>query len=227
MVDNNIINELLINFPFINNMTFNNYNTLINVINKKVFQVGTLLMEDGDECGNIVLLLEGTIRVYKLSPQGKEITLYRINKGETCILSVSCIMSDTTYPAFAEVEDVASLITIPYKYFKEFMGNDIEIQKYVFKLLSSKLIQVMTLIEEITFKSMNTRVAEFLYESVKKNNGDKLLMLTHEEISKELGTAREVISRLLKEFEKEGFILLSRGKIEILQLEMLKSFSVV
>lgn len=186
----------------------------------KRFSSKTQLLQSGASCEGILFVLSGVVRVFKLSEEGREITLYRIHSGETCILSTSCIMSDGSFPAMAEVEEDVCMITIPSALYKTIFLSSQAIQSFVFDTLSTRLGDVMLVVEEIAFKRMDLRIKSHL-ESLAERLGSKILKVTHEDIALELGTAREVVSRILKDFEKKNALKLSRGSIELLDLNYL------
>ena len=179
---------------------------------------------DGDRVDGIALLLSGVVRVYKIGETGREITLYRFGLGESCILSANAIMSEKSFPAIATVEEDAEAVMIPADVFREWV-NQYEIwREFVFDLLSERLSTVMTVVDEVVFKRMDRRVASFLLNQAQVQNP---MRVTHQEIAAELGSSREVISRILEDFSKEGAIESSRGNIEVLNFESLKSRSVM
>lgn len=214
-----IIDEIVSIFPFLNEVNQNWFNIFIDNISIKKYPAGSLILEQGSICNNMVFILEGTIRVYKLSPEGREITLYRLGKGDTCILSIFCIMGELDYPAIATVAEAATLAVIPSKLFHELFFSDLHCQKYIFNTLLNRLQEVMLLVDEVVFKPMDKRLASFLFKKIKSNNDNKLLEITHEKIATELGTAREVVSRVLKDFERRDMVSLGRGKIVVDNLE--------
>lgn len=219
-----LIETLKDTFPFFNYLHKDKLNEFISKVYVMDFSKGSVILNEGAYCDNMVLILHGSVRVYKLSPNGKEITLYHLGSGETCILVVSCLMGNTNYPAIAEVEETVKLVIIPAAYYKKLFSEEPLWQSFIFNTLSNRLMEVMLLIDEVVFKSIDTRLAVFLLERL-TNKDNNQLELTHEKIAFELGTAREVISRILKNFEKKGILSLSRGKILINNIEDLKKIS--
>ena len=182
----------------------------------KVIPKGTFISLEGDRCNFISFVVSGRARVYKLGESGREITLYRLETGESCILTASCILSQRTFPAIAIAETEIDAILIPSEIFRGWIKVHNEISDYVFNLLSDRLSSVIEMIEEIAFKNMDKRIAEFLMNT--KSNKNEV-RITHQEIAGELGTSREVVSRILKDFEHEQLVILSRGTILIKNLE--------
>ena len=168
---------------------------------------------EGDSCSAIAFVLSGEVRVYKVGQTGREITLYEIGPGETCILNASCILSGQNYPANAVTSTATELLLIPSEAFRRMVGAHEEIRDFVFTLLSRRLSGVMELVEEVAFGRMDERLRDYLVE----RSADDRLEATHQKIANDLGTSREVVSRILKEFERQGIVRLSRNEIALLQ----------
>ncbi len=175
---------------------------------------GALIFDEGAACTNLAIVLSGKVRVFKLNESGREISIYRIDKGESCILTISSILSDLKFPATAVVEEDLTALMLPADVFKDLVDIDEKWRNYTFRLVNQRLANVITVVEEVAFRRMDERIAEFLMSKIKDGNYE--LTITHKQIADELGTHREVVSRILKDFEKEGFIQLARNKIKIL-----------
>jgi len=175
---------------------------------------GTNLYWEGDSCAQIVFLLAGEIRVFKAHPGGREITLYEIAPGETCILNASCILARTGYPANARSTSPVTALLLPAAAFTDLMESCQELRAFVFNLLGQRLTAVMTLLEEVVFNRMDERLSDYLIEK----SADNLLTTTHQAIANDLGTSREVVSRLLKDMERSGKVAISRNAIRLLTL---------
>jgi CRP/FNR family transcriptional regulator len=179
---------------------------------------------EGDEADAIALLISGVVRVYKIGETGREITLYRFGHGESCILTANAILSQKSFPAIATVEHDAEAVMIPADKFRDWVKRYDLWREFVFDLLSDRLSIVMAVVDEVVFQRMDRRVASLL---LSKSKGDRSIQATHQEIAAELGSSREVISRILEDFSDEGLIESSRGTITILDFEKLSSRSVV
>ena len=187
---------------------------------------GAFYFHEGDVCAQVALVGAGRIRVYKTGETGREITLYHVVAGESCLINISCMLSTTRCPASARVESAVEALVIPGDRFRRWVAENENVRNYVFDLIAKRMASVMSLVEEVTFQRMDERVARFLEENFEKSSGTQtVLLLTHEKIASQLGTAREVVSRLLKEFERVGAIRLSRGQIVLQDRDLLKSFS--
>ncbi len=179
---------------------------------------------EGDHVEAIALLISGVVRVYKIGETGREITLYRFGNGSSCILTANAILSQKTFPAVATVEQDAEAIMIPADIFRDWVRRHDLWREFVFELLSQRLSTVMAIVDEVVFQRMDRRVASLLLSRGKKQNPVKI---THQEIAAELGSSREVISRLLEDFVSEGSIRSGRGMVEILDFELMESRSLM
>ena len=186
---------------------------LLERVQRHSFQAGNQLYWEGDSCSGIAFLLVGTIRVYRCSETGREITLYEIGPGETCILNASCILGEKPYPANAVTLTEGEFILIPADSFRRMLGIHEPLRNMIFSLLSERLGDIMELVNEVAFRRMDERLMEYLTE--KSINGQ--LLATHQKIASDLGTSREVVSRILKDFERQGKLQLTRSEIKLLQ----------
>ncbi len=179
---------------------------------------------EGDRVESIALLISGVVRVYKIGETGREITLYRFGNGSSCILTANAILSQKTFPAVATVEQEAEAVMIPADVFRDWVKRHDLWREFIFDLLSQRLFTVMAIIDEVAFRRMDRRVASLLLSHAKKQNP---LRITHQEIASELGSSREVISRLLEDFVSDGSIRAGRGTVEVLDFELLESRSLM
>jgi CRP/FNR family transcriptional regulator len=179
---------------------------------------------DGDDVDAIALLIKGEVRVYKIGETGREITLYRFGQGESCILTANAILSQQSFPAIATVEKDAEAVMVPAAALRDWVKRYDLWRGFVFDLFSQRLSSLMEIVEEVAFRRLDGRVAGFLLESSRRVNP---IQTTHQEIAFELGSSREVISRLLGELSSQGVILLGRGKIEVLDFSALEKLAVM
>lgn len=173
---------------------------------------------EGDRVEAIALLISGVVRVYKIGETGREITLYRFGYGESCILTANAILSQKSFPAIATVEKDAEAVMIPADKFRGWVQRYDAWREFVFDLLSERLFAVMAVVDEVVFQRMDRRVAALLLDRSRTANP---LRITHQEIASELGSSREVISRILEDFSQKGMVIVGRGTVEILDLEEL------
>jgi CRP/FNR family transcriptional regulator, anaerobic regulatory protein len=186
--------------------------------------VGRDVFIEGDQVDAIALLISGIVRVYKISETGREITLYRFGNGQSCILTANAILNQKNFPAVATVEKEAQAVMIPADAFREWVRRYDLWREFVFDLLSERLSSVMEIVEEVAFHRMDARVASFLLE---RSRSSESIRITHQETAAELGSSREVISRILEDFSVDGMIIVSRGTITVLDRVALQDRSVV
>jgi CRP/FNR family transcriptional regulator, anaerobic regulatory protein len=179
---------------------------------------------EGDRVDAIALLISGVVRVYKIGETGREITLYRFGNGESCILTANAILSQHNFPAVATVEKAAEAVMIPADTFRDWVRRYDLWREFVFELLSQRLASVMAIVDEVAFRRMDARLAAFLAERTRQSD---LIHITHQEIASELGSSREVISRLLEDLSAEGILHSRRGAIEVLDPQALQARSVM
>jgi CRP/FNR family transcriptional regulator len=172
----------------------------------------TILFHQGDACQNYLLIISGSVKVFTRAENGREIVLYHILSGGSCVLTTSCIMSSDHYPAEGITETDIIALAIPKIVFEQFLAESSHFRHLVFTSYGERLTKLISLVEEISFSKLDIRLAKFLLVNGSVNTP---IRTTHQILATELGSAREVISRQLKEFENRGWVLLSRGKIEI------------
>lgn len=174
---------------------------------------GEFICMEGQACSHLALVLDGSVRVYKSGESGRELTLYRVGRGDSCILTASCILNHRAFPAFAVTETEVEAFVIPAGVFNGWVEHHTSWQHYVFQLLSSRLERVIEVIEEVVFRRMDARLADYLLHRL--GGGADRVDATHEAIAADLGTSREVVSRLLKDFERDDLVRLGRGTIAL------------
>jgi len=185
---------------------------------------GRDVFQEGDNVDGIALLLAGVVRVYKIGETGREITLYRFGSGESCVLTASAILNRKTFPAIATVEQDAEAVMIPAQSFRRWVHRFDLWREFVFDLLSQRLASVMEIVDEVVFRRMDARVASFLLARARVQNP---IRITHQEIAAELGSSREVISRLLEDFGRRGLLSVGRGAVEVLDADGLATRTAV
>jgi len=175
---------------------------------------GTVLFRDGDRCQGYVFVMPGAIRVQTMDPEGREIGLYRVEDGQTCMLTTSCLLAGRSYPAEGITEEATELVLLPAERFDALLA-DPDFRRFALAMISDRIAELMALIEDVAFGRMDVRLARRLLEL---DDGTHSLQLTHQQLATELGTAREVISRILKDFERRGSVALKRGRVELSDL---------
>ena len=174
---------------------------------------GSGIAEQGGACTQLALLLDGRVRVFKLAESGRELTLYRVEAGQSCVLTTSCIMNHLPFPAIAVAETDIDAILIPAHQLRLWVASSAAWRDFIFGLFSQRLGEVISVVEEVAFHRMDERVAACLLQWPRQ--ADDQLDITHHAIAAELGSAREVVSRILEDLEAEGMIGLGRGHIAI------------
>ncbi|MGC2167032.1 MAG: Crp/Fnr family transcriptional regulator [Gallionella sp.] len=187
----------------------------------KIMQLpgGTVMFDENQQCQGFPLLLSGSIRVIKASPNGRELQLYRVLPGESCILTSSCLLGHTRYQARGESEQALEMVLLPAGAFHTMLGNHAVFRNYVFNLFSDRLTGLMQLVSAVAFQKLDQRLAALLIGKVSP------IQATHQAIADELGSAREIVSRLLKGFADQGWVSLGREKIDVTDRVALEKFA--
>lgn len=208
-------------FPFWENLTEKQQTAISESLIWRKLQKGTVLFYGGGECTGLEILLSGKARVFITSPNGGEITLYRLSPNDTCILSASCMIQNIDFEVSMEFEEDSELYIIPQKVYKELAAENQAVKDTNMELVANRFSDVMWVMNQLVFSNTGKRLADALLEQY-ESGGQNVLHVTHDKLAKDLGTAREVVSRLLKQFELDGIIRLSRGSVELLDMQKLR-----
>jgi CRP/FNR family transcriptional regulator, anaerobic regulatory protein len=173
---------------------------------------GTVVFRPGDACRSYLMMLDGSVRVQMTAESGREIVLYRVTKGETCILTTSCLMTRRDYGAEGVTEADCAALALDAGSFHELLGRSDVFRDFVFRSFGTRITGLLALVEEVAFRRVDLRLARFLLDRAPAGGE---VELTHQTIAVELGTAREVVSRQLKEFERRGLVALTRGRVVV------------
>lgn len=165
-----------------------------------------------EQCIGIVLIRQGAVRVYITSEEGREVTLYRLSVGDICILSASCVLDNIDFDVFVDAETDCELLQINAMTFAQLAAENVYVELFSYKLTTERFSDVMWVMQQILFTRFDKRLAAFLLAETDRNGSPEVCM-THEQIARYLGSAREVVSRMLKYFSREGYVTLSRGGI--------------
>ena len=222
MLDNEQFNQISLSLPILRNADPQLLREFRQVVSVARIPAGRDVFTEGDRVESIALLLSGVVRVYKIGGNGREITLYRFGNGQSCILTASAVLNRESFPAVATVEEDAQAVMIPADIFRVWVGKYDAWREFVFDLLSQRLSKVMSIVDEVVFRRMDARLASFLLIRSRVQNP---IRITHHEIASELGSSREVISRILEELSQRDFVRVSRGEVEILDTEGLQSLA--
>ena len=207
--------------PFWKELTPQQQERVAGVIEYRSVKKGTRVHDSSAECLGLVLVHSGQLRTYILSEDGREITLSRLLEYDVSLLSASCVMPDMQFNVMIEAEKDSSFWSIPACLFKELSEVSLAVSNYAKNLLSSNFSELMWLMEQIMWKSMDKRLAAFLLEESRLEDSE-LLQLTHEKIAAHLGTAREVVTRMLRYFQSEEMLKLTRGAIRLTDPDKLR-----
>lgn len=193
---------------------------LLKTMVKKQFVTGESMRSGSENCSGLFLLEKGQVRAYIISESGKEITLYRLFDRDVCIFSASCIMKNIAFDIFIEVEKNTEAFLIPITVYEKLSKESIAVMSFTNELMASRFTDVMWIMDQALFMKFDKRLALFLLEQSNIEETDSLA-ITHERIANHLGTAREVVTRMLKYFQNEGIVVLNRGTVEILNRDKL------
>jgi CRP/FNR family transcriptional regulator len=216
--DLNFIQTIL---TFWDHLNQNQKNILLeNAVSVK-YKRGENIHRGENDCVGVLLIKSGELRTYILSEDGRDITLYRLGTDEICILSASCILDNITFDVHIDAEQDSDVILINSAVFQQICNENIYAENFSYKSMIDRFSDVMWAMQQILFMSFDKRLTIFLLDEVART-GSNTIVMTHEQIAKYVGSAREVVSRMLKYFENEGYVHLSRGKIEVIDKVQLK-----
>ena len=183
---------------------------------------GAMIHNGNMDCLGLLVVRKGQLRVYATSPDGREITLYRLLDRDACLLTSSCVMPNLQFEVAVDAEKVSEMWVIPAPVFKELMESSAPVANYTNQLISSRFSEVLWLMEQIMWKSFDKRLAAFLLEESALEHTGRL-KITHEKIANHLGTAREVVTRMLRYFQNEGMVILTRGTVDLADRKKLQA----
>ena len=222
MINQEELDLLSSNLPFWEHLSQSQKDLLISSARSTHFSKGQSMHSGENECIGVLIVKHGTIRTYITSEEGREITLYRLEDNDICILSASCILLNIDFDVSVDAESECDIIQISSSAFSRLSSENVYVELFSYKLTTERFSDVMWAMQQILFTSFDKRLATFLLDETTKTDSNDIHM-THEQIAKYLGTAREVVSRMLKYFSKEGYVNLSRGGITIIDKKSLRS----
>ena len=208
-------------FPIWNKLSTAQQNRILGSLTTRKVEKGTVIHNGSMDCTGLLLVKAGQLRAYILSEEGREITIYRLFDRDMCLFSASCMMRSIQFEVTIAAEKDTDLWIIPVEVYQSIMAESAPVANYTNELMATRFSDVMWLIEQIMWKSLDKRVAAFLLEEI-SIEGTDTLKITHEIIANHLGSPREVITRMLKYFQNEGMVKLSRGTVEITDAEKLE-----
>lgn len=208
--------------PFFKDLSEKEKTLLYNASRIEEYKRGELISSKYSSCTGLVIVISGQLRSFMSSLSGKEITLFKLFKNDLCILSSSCFYQNLTYDINLQAVENSHIIIIDGNFFKELINQNISAQKFILEITQSKLSEVLWVLEQVVFFNLDYRLSDYLINQYYLKNSDKI-SITHEIIANDLGSSREVISRMLKRFEKDNIVKVSRGCIKIINIEKLQS----
>jgi len=223
MIDNTNILEMKKALPFWKHLKEDERELLSKNSSKVCFQKEESIHRNEEKCAGMIIVLSGQIRAFILSEDGRDITLYRLRNGEVCILSASCVLDAVAFDVFIEAVGETQAVLIPLHVFHKLMEENVYVELFTYKLSTERFSDVMWTMQQILFMRADQRLAVFLWDELTRTT-QKELCYTHEQIAKYIGSAREVVTRMLKYFQKEGIVELARGKILIKDRNKLKRY---
>ena len=211
-------------FSIWNKLTASERERIEDLAELRKFPKGTVLHDGSPECMGLLLIRSGQLRAYMLSEEGREITISRFFEMDVCLYAASCVMPNMQFDIFLEAEKDSELWVIPACLFKNLMDESLPVANYSYALVTGHFSEVVWLMEQIMWKSFDKRLAAFLLEEA-SIEGSNTLRITHEKVANHMGTAREVVTRMLRYFQSEGMVKLTRGGIELCDLNKLSAIS--
>ncbi|MCD8189138.1 MAG: Crp/Fnr family transcriptional regulator [Clostridiales bacterium] len=208
-------------FPMWDKLTAPQQTRLLAASQKRHFDRGQIVHNGLTDCTGLFLLQSGQLRAYTISEEGREITMYRLFERDICLFSASCILRSIQFDIVIEAEKATEAWMVPADTYKKVMEESAPLANYTNEIMASRFSDVMWLLDQIMWKSLDRRLAHFLLEESALEN-TTTLKLTHELIGNHLGTAREVVTRMLRYFQSEGMVKLSRGTVELTDLDRLE-----
>ena len=211
--------RLLQQYPMLRELPSAELEALLAAASVMHVPAGTVVFDENQPCQGFPLLLSGSIRVIKAASNGRELQLYRVVSGESCILTSSCLLGHTRYQARGIAEQALEIVLLPASAFHTLFGDSEAFRNYVFHLFSDRLTDLMQLVSAVAFQKLDQRLARLLIGKPSP------IHATHQALADELGCAREIVSRLLKGFSEQGWIKLGREQIEVTDAAPLKKFA--
>ena len=225
MTTNELQKEFALIFPFWDKLSEDDRTLLCHHSVQSNFNHGTNIHGGNDKCTGAIVVKNGCVRVYMLSEEGREITLYRLYKGDICMLSASCVMKSITFDVIVDADTDCECIIISGKMFSEVAERNVYVKNFALETAVSRFSDVMWVMQQILFMSFDKRLAIFLTDELAKSGSD-IIKLSYEQIAKYMGSAREVVSRMMKYFTSEGIAEKTRDGIHILDKAKLRSLTI-
>ncbi len=207
--------------PFWDRLSAKEAEALLSQTRTVTYEPGENVHSGTNDCVGVLLIKSGELRTYILSDEGKEVTLFRLSEGDACVLSASCLLHNITFDIFIDAVQKTELYLIDAQAFARVMDGNVYVENFALRIAAERFSEVMWAMEQILFMSFDRRLAIFLLDETAKTGVDNITM-THEQIARYVGSAREVVSRMLKYFAREGMVAVHRGGVEITDKQKLR-----
>lgn len=201
-------------FPFWDDLTFEQREQIRTGWRTELFPKKKQIYNTSDDCKGVMIIQKGCLRVYMLSPQGREVSLYRLFPGDVCVLSASCLIEELDFDILIEAEDYTEVATIPAADIQKIVAENREFENFLYKKTAERFSSVMWTVQQILFKRIDQRIAQYLWEEMNRNHTD-YVQATHDQIAREIYSAREVVSKTLRHMAEDGVIRIRYGRIEV------------
>ncbi|MEG0932255.1 MAG: Crp/Fnr family transcriptional regulator [Lachnospiraceae bacterium] len=218
MVEQGLLKDYI---PFWNQISSSEQQLIETQIRSRKVSKGTLVHRGETDCLGLIFVITGSLRAYTMSETGKTISLYRLLERDMCLFAASCVMRNIDFEVVIEAREDTEILVLPVKIYQQLMNTSLPVANYTNELMASRFSDVMWVMDQVLNKSFDVRLATFLLEE-QAINESSILYMTHEEIAQNLGSAREVVTRMLKYFHTEELVNLARGKIEIVDVKALE-----
>ncbi|MBQ9068537.1 MAG: Crp/Fnr family transcriptional regulator [Eggerthellaceae bacterium] len=219
------IEEVLTSFlPFWEQLDQRQRNTLIGGTRRAQFERGAHIHNGEADCIGVLLVTSGELRAYMLSTSGRECTLFRVGAGESCVLAATCVLQMITFDLFLDAETDTQLYAIDSDVYAKVIEGNAFAEVFTYRQTADRFSDVMWVMHQQLFMGLDGRLSVFLLDEIARSKSD-VLTLTHDEIARHIGSAREAVSRMLKDFAQRGIVVLSRGQVEVIDKAALRSMA--
>lgn len=208
--------------PFWNDLTLQEKKEIQDKSRRIKYEKGVRMRQCEQSCGGIMIIMSGQMRTFIVSEEGREVTLFRIFKDEICVLSAAGLMDAIIFDVMIDAVEDSEILMIPVLALKPIMRKNPKVEAYIYRTATERFADVLWIMQQILFLSVDRRIAKFLFDEVERT-GTTTVLITHDEIARYIGSAREVVTKVLKYFQEEGVIELGRGKITISNKEKLEN----
>lgn len=214
------IQQVLTAYPFWEKLTDGEKKQLAGLLRRNTYQAGQMVSSSGSDCLGLFLIRKGTLRVYLTSEEGREATVFRLHEGDICVLSGSCLLSSLPFEVQIDAETDSEIYLLPSGSFRQIMEENIYVENYIYKMMTESFSDIIAAVQQMLFASLTQRLVSFLLDESVRGSSPEIHM-TQEQIARSIGSAREAVSRSLKQLAGESCIELFRGGVRILDKKRL------